>query len=65
MTEYGENGFVPTVCNVSMYENTLVMETIDSREETDLIGEPGEPLQRRGDLITDEQEEQLARYERN
>jgi len=27
--------------------------------------EPDEPLQRRGDLVTDEQTEQLALYERN
>jgi len=63
--QYGENGFVPTVESVSWQGDTLVMETIDDREETDLVGEPGEPLKRRGDLVTDEQQEQLALYERN
>lgn len=63
--QYGENGFVPTVENVSWEGDSLVMETIDGREETDLVGLPDEPLQRRGDLVTDEQQEQLALYERN
>lgn len=66
MTEqYGERGFVPTVENVTREGDALVMETIDPREETDLVGLPGEPLQRKGDLVSDEQQEQLALWERN
>jgi len=66
MTEqYGERGFVPTVENVKREGNALVMETIDSREETDLVSLPGEPIKRKGDLVTDEQQEQLALWERN
>jgi len=64
-TQYGADGFVPTVSDVSYQGDTLVLETIDPRPESDLIGEPDEPLQRRGDLVTDEQNEQLALYERN
>ena len=40
-----------------------LMETLDSREATDLIGQPGEPLARRGDLMTEEQQEALALHE--
>jgi len=65
MTQYGENGFVPTVERVRRYGYTLVMETIDGREESDIIGEPGEPLKRQAELVTEEQQEQLAIYERN
>jgi len=65
IAQYGESGFMPTVSDVSYQGDTLVLETIDPRPETDLIGEPDEPLQRRGDLVTDEQTEQLALYERN
>ena len=65
MTQYGENGFIPTVERVRWHGDTLVMETIDPREESDIIGEPGEPLKRRGELVTEEQQEQLAIYERN
>lgn len=63
--QYGENGFVPTVTSVSWQGDTLVMETLDSREETDLVGLPGEPLQRKGDTVSEEQKEVLGLYERN
>ena len=62
--EYGESGFIPTVENVRDAGDRRVYETIDGREETDLIGEPGEPLKRRADLISDEQQEHLAQEER-
>ena len=65
MTQYGKNGFVPTVERVRKYGDTLVMETIDGREESDIIGEPGEPLKRQAELVTEEQQAQLAIYERN
>jgi len=63
--QYGENGFIPTVTSVSWQGETLVMETLDSREETDLVGLPGEPLQRVGDTVSEEQKEVLGLYERN
>jgi hypothetical protein len=63
--QYGATGFVPTVTEVSYEGDTLVLETLDPRDETDLIGEPGKDLQRQGDLVTDEQQDQLALYERN
>jgi hypothetical protein len=63
--EYGENGFIPTVENARQDGATLVLETIDSREETDLISRPGETISRRGDLLAEEQQDQLAQYERN
>lgn len=63
--QYGENGFVPTVTNHSWNGDTIVYETLDPREETDLVGVPDEPLQRVADIATDEQQEVLALYERN
>lgn len=62
--EYGENGFIPTVENVQFRGNTLLMETIDPRPETNLVGREGEPLQRAGDLVTEEQQEVLALYDK-
>ena len=63
--QYGENGFVPTVESVSWDGDVLVMETIDGKPETDLVGLPGEELQYRGDTVTEEQSEVLSLYERN
>lgn len=62
MSEYGADGFIPTVNNVRRERDRLVMETIDSREETDLISDE-EGLRRRADLLSDEQDDQLAQYE--
>lgn len=58
--QYGENGFIPTVKSTKWEGETLLMETIDSRQETDLIGKPGEPLKRAGEYLTEEQKEKLA-----
>lgn len=63
--QYGANGFVPTVTSVEWDNDTIIMETLDPRPESDLVGEPDSDLERRGDLVTDEQEEQLGLYERN
>jgi hypothetical protein len=63
--QYGENGFVPTVSDVSWQGDTLVMETIDASAETDLVGLPGEELQYRGETVTEEQSKVLSLYEKN
>lgn len=63
--EYGETGFVPTVTDHSREGDTLVLHTLDSREATNLVSSEGEPITRKGDLVSDEQQEQLALYERN
>lgn len=64
--QYGEDGFIPTVTSVERVDvNTIKMETLDPRPETDLIGLPGEELQRAGDVLSEEQQEQLALHERN
>ena len=60
MTEYGENGFVPTVESVSREGDALVFETIDPNQETDIISKQGEPLKRRADYMTDNQQDKLA-----
>jgi hypothetical protein len=60
-----ETGFVPTVTGHKQQGSALILETLDERQETDLISLPDEPLQRVGDLVTDEQSEVLALYERN
>jgi len=63
--QYGEDGFIPTVTSVDLDGDTIAMRTLDPRPETDLIGLPGEPLQRAGDALTEEQQEQLSLYQRN
>jgi hypothetical protein len=61
--QYGETGFVPTVTGHSRSSGGLVLETLDSREATDLV-RTEDGLERVGDLVTAEQQEQLALYER-
>lgn len=51
--------FRATVTNTRWEGDTFVMETLDPSDDTDLIGEPGEPLRRRRDLATEEQQEVL------
>jgi hypothetical protein len=63
--QYGEEGYVPTVDSHSYDGGTLVLHTIDSRQETDLVSQTGEPLARVGELVSEEQQEVLALYERN
>ncbi len=59
MSEYGENGFIPTVENVTQEDGALVFETIDPNKETDIISVEGEPLARRVDYMTEEQQGKL------
>jgi hypothetical protein len=62
---YDENGFIPTVCGHDEDYGDLVLETTDPRPETNLIEVKGQ-LVRAADVdLTEEQQEQLARYERN
>jgi len=65
MNEYGEDGYVPTVDSHSFDGKSLILHTIDSRQETDIVSREGEPLKRVGDLVSDEQQEVLSLYERN
>lgn len=62
---YNQNGFIPTVCGHDEDYGDLVLATIDERPETNLIQVEGQ-LVRAADVdLTEEQQEQLARYERN
>jgi hypothetical protein len=62
---FESRGFIPTIESHSYQGDTLVLHTTDEREETDLVSEKGEPLERKGDLATEEQKEVLSLYERN
>jgi hypothetical protein len=59
--QYGADGFIPTVENVTREDGVLVMETIDPREKTDLV-RTEDGLARRAEFMTTEQEviEQLS-----
>jgi hypothetical protein len=60
MTEqYGECGFVPTVENIRKEQGTLVLETIDRNQETNLISTDGSGLKMKGELLTEQQEETI------
>jgi hypothetical protein len=54
--EYGADGFVPTIENVTEEQGVLVLETIDERAKTDLVSTQ-EGLVRRADFMTEHQEE--------
>jgi len=55
--EYGARGFIPTVENVSEEGDTLVFETIDPRQETNLVQtDDGPYLKRKAEFMTDQQE---------
>jgi len=57
--------FIPTINDVTEYGDMTIMQTIDPRPETNLVSREGEPLQRAGDLVTDEQKDVLNLYERH
>jgi hypothetical protein len=58
MTEqYGEYGFIPTVENIRTEDGTLVLETIDPNQETNLVSTDRSGLKMKGDLLTEQQEE--------
>jgi hypothetical protein len=52
--QYGEDGFIPTIENVRHEEGTLVLETIDPREKTNIVS-TDEGLKRKAHFLTDEQ----------
>jgi hypothetical protein len=52
-----DTGFVPTVTGHRKEGDKLILETLDSREETDLYTSP---LERVGETLTEEQQEKLA-----
>lgn len=54
----------PTVTNHSYEGDTLVLETLDPRPETNLVS-TDDGLVRAGELVSDEQQEQLGLYQRN
>jgi hypothetical protein len=58
--------FLPTVTGHYEEGGTLILETLDSRDETDLVTSPkdGTNLQRKGDLVTEEQREILSLHEK-
>ncbi len=58
-----DRGFIPTVTGSHEEGGTLVLETLDNREETDLVS-TGDGLKRRGDMMTEEQKEVLALHEK-
>lgn len=61
---YGEDGFIPTVCDHEWDGNTLILETTDNRQETDLaLTDDG--IERVGDTKDEESQEKLALWERN
>jgi len=60
--QYGEIGFIPTVTGHREEGSELILETLDSREETDLYTDP---LERVGETKTDEQQEKLRLWEEN
>lgn len=65
MSEYGENGFIPTVEDHTISGDTIILETIDPRESTNLVSVSDEDLTRVGDNLTEEQKEIMAMHERN
>jgi|APHM01.1.fsa_nt_gi hypothetical protein len=54
--EYGADGFVPTIENITEEQGVLVLETIDGRSETDLVS-TRTGLVRRADMMTEHQED--------
>ena len=62
MSEYGANGFIPTVTGHREEGGHLILETLDSRPETDLYTDP---LERVGDTKTEEQQEKLRLWHEN
>lgn len=53
--QYGADGFIPTISNVTREDGVLVLETIDPREKTDLV-QTTEGLAPRAEFMTTEQE---------
>lgn len=53
--QYGERGFIPTVETVKKEDGTLVFETIDPREETNIVSTTN-GLKRKANFMTDQQE---------
>lgn len=61
MTQYGEDGFMPTVEGTRQHHKTLVLETIDPEQGSNLVSKPDHELTRAhdADFLTDEQERAL------
>jgi hypothetical protein len=53
--QYGETGFIPTVETVKREGSSLVFETIDPREETNIVSTE-EGLKRKAEFMTEQQE---------
>lgn len=61
MKEYGEGGFIPTIDGTRQHGDTLVLETIDPKQGSNLVSKPDHEITRAHDaeFLTEQQERSL------